>query len=76
MKKGHYNRIKGALGDQGVTNKELAEKLAVNPNTVSRWCTNDQQPSVEMLYRIADYLKIDVRDLLVVNSNSPKAGRR
>lgn len=76
MKEGKYNRIKGALGDVGVTNKELAENLNVSTNTVSRWCTNAMQPSVEMLYRIATYLNIDVRDLLVPNKLSSSLSRK
>ena len=40
--------------------------LPVNRNaaTVSRWCTNASQPSVEMLYEIAQWLDVDIRDLL------------
>ena len=76
MQQTHYNRIKGALADLGVTNKELAEHLEVNPNTVSRWCTNDQQPSLEMLFRVAEYLNIDVRELIVPNKVSSGAARK
>lgn len=65
MKKGHYNRIKVILAEKGVTNKKLAQALQVAQPTVSRWCTNDMQPSIETLYNIAAYLKVDVRDLLV-----------
>jgi transcriptional regulator with XRE-family HTH domain len=65
MEKEKYNRIKVALAEKGVTNKKLAEALGVAPQTVSRWCTNDMQPSIEMLFAIAKYLKIDVRELLV-----------
>jgi len=68
----HYNRLKGVLADLGKTNKELAEGIGVLPNTVSTWCTNVKQPSWEKLYAIADYLKIDVRELLVPNEHSPK----
>jgi putative transcriptional regulator len=64
MKKKQYNRIKIILAEKGVTNKKLAEALDVAQPTVSRWCTNDMQPSIETLYRIAFYLKIDVRELL------------
>jgi putative transcriptional regulator len=64
MKKRQYNRIKIILAEKGVTNKKLAEALDVAQPTVSRWCTNDMQPSIETLYRIAFYLKIDVRELL------------
>jgi putative transcriptional regulator len=65
--KAQYNRIKGAIADAGVSNKELAEGLGVTEPTVSTWCTNTKQPSLETLFLIADYLKIDVRDLLVAN---------
>ena len=65
MTKGQYNRIKAVLAEKGVTNKELAEALKIAPQTVSRWCTNDIQPSVETLYFISRYLKIDVRELLI-----------
>lgn len=76
MKKGNYNRLKGALGDLGVTNKELAEGLGVSRTAVSTWCTNDKQPSLETLYRIAEYLNIDVRDLLVPNKLSASSQKK
>jgi putative transcriptional regulator len=65
--KQQFNRIKGALADAGVSNKELAEGIHVTEPTVSTWCTNTKQPSLETLFLIADYLKIDARELLVVN---------
>jgi putative transcriptional regulator len=65
MAKAQYNRVKAVLAEKGVTNKELAEALKIAPQTVSRWCTNDIQPSVEKLYDISKYLKIDVRELLI-----------
>lgn len=44
------NRIKTVLTEQGRSNLWLAERLGKNTATVSRWCTNDNQPSVETLY--------------------------
>lgn len=67
MKKKVLNRIKAVLAEEGKTNKELADQLQVAEPTVSRWCTNTQQPSLEMLYEIAKVLKRDVRDFLVPN---------
>jgi len=60
-----YNRIKAVLAEKGITNKKLAEDLEVEPQTVSRWCTNQSQPSIETLYEIAKVLKVDIRELLV-----------
>lgn len=62
-----YNRLKAVLADKGKTNLWLAEQLNVNKTTVSKWCTNDIQPTMETLFRIADTLKVDVRELLVSN---------
>lgn len=58
------NRIKTVLTEKGKSNLWLAEKLDRNAATVSRWCTNDNQPSLEMLYQIAMLLDIDIRELL------------
>ncbi|SBV91086.1 DNA-binding helix-turn-helix protein [uncultured Dysgonomonas sp.] len=59
------NRIKVALVEQNKTGKWLAETLEKNEATVSRWCTNESQPSLETLVKIANALKVDVKDLLV-----------
>ena len=58
------NRLKVVLAEQNKTNKWLAEKLENNETTVSRWCTNEVQPSIEKLIAIAEILEIDVRDLI------------
>jgi transcriptional regulator with XRE-family HTH domain len=60
-----YNRIKAVLAEQRKTNMWLAEKLEMSPNTVSKWCTNQMQPTIETLFRIAAVLEVDARDLLV-----------
>lgn len=59
------NRIKIVLVEQGRTNKWLAEKLDKNNTTVSRWCTNEMQPSLETLVKIAEVLSVDARELIV-----------
>ena len=58
------NRIKGALADAGKTNLWLAEQVGRDPVTVSKWCTNTSQPDLQTLAKIADALKVDMRDLL------------
>lgn len=59
------NRLKAVLAEKQVTNKWLAEKMNLSTTTVSRWCTNKTQPSLETLVEIAEILKIDMKDLLV-----------
>nr|WP_293302350.1 helix-turn-helix transcriptional regulator [Allomuricauda sp.] len=65
MDKVNYNRIKAVLAEVNVASKELAKHLDRTESTVSRWCTNDVQPSVEVLYQIAKFLDVDIRELLV-----------
>jgi transcriptional regulator with XRE-family HTH domain len=59
------NRLKVVLVEQNRTGKWLAEALGRNEATVSRWCTNEYQPTLETLRKIADLLKVDIRELLV-----------
>ena len=61
----NYNRIKSVLAEKNVSSKGLAKHLGKTESTVSRWCTNDVQPSVEIFARIAEYLKVDIRELFV-----------
>lgn len=59
------NRLKIVLVEKKRTGKWLAEVLKKNEATISRWCTNKSQPSIETLFEIAKVLDIDVKDLLV-----------
>lgn len=65
MAKKPINRIKIVLAANSKTNKWLAEKLGKNISTVSTWCTNKRQPSLESLVEIADVLGVDVKELIV-----------
>jgi putative transcriptional regulator len=62
-----YNRIKAVLAENRKTNLWLSDELQVNRTTVSKWCTNEVQPTMESLFRIANALNVNVRDLLVSN---------
>ena len=58
------SRLKVVLAEQKRTNKWLAEQLGKDPASVSKWCTNASQPSLETLVEIARSLNVDVKDLL------------
>ena len=57
------NRIKVILAEKKKTNKWLAETLGVNVTTVSKWCTNTNQPDLQTLIRVAAALEVDVADM-------------
>lgn len=66
MSKKAINRIKVVLVEKNLSSKWLAEKLNKNETTVSRWCTNDVQPSLTTLITIADLIGVNVSELLNV----------
>ena len=62
-----YNRIKAVLANKGITNRKLATGLGVSETAVSQWVTNSTQPSIGTLFKIANFVGCDVRELLVSN---------
>lgn len=58
------NRIKVMLVEKKRTNKWLAEQLCKDPATVSKWCTNTIQPSLDTLLRIAELLDVQIQELV------------
>lgn len=61
------NRIKSVLADKDKTSKWLAEELGKDKTTISKWCTNTNQPGVESLIKISKLLGVEVNDLLITN---------
>ena len=59
------NRIKVVLAEKQRTNKWLAENLGREYSTISKWCTNTNQPDLITLTKIAHLLEVDIRELLV-----------
>ena len=66
------NRIKEVLEDKGINQMWLAEKLGKSFSIVNGYACNRSQPSLEVLYQIANLLQVDVKDLLISNVNSSK----
>ncbi len=64
------NRLKVVLAEKKRTNKWLAEQLGVAPSTVSKWCTNVCQPSLETLLQIAECLGVKAQKLLREESDN------
>ena len=67
------NRIKVMLAEKKRSNKWLAEQLGKDPATVSKWCTNTSQPTLEALLKIAELLEVNYTELVRAESvTSPK----
>lgn len=64
MESKDLNRLKVVLAEKKRTNKWLAEQLGKDPATISKWCTNSAQPTLENLIQIARCLEVDVSELI------------
>ena len=61
------NRIKEILTTKDLTQTWLSEQLGKSYNMVNGYVQNRRQPSIELLYKIAKVLEVDVKDLLISN---------
>jgi putative transcriptional regulator len=58
------NLIKEALECQGKTQAWLAGELDLEFRTVNRYVNNHRQPSLALLFEIAETLNVNVKDLI------------
>ncbi|OAD42363.1 helix-turn-helix domain-containing protein [Polaribacter atrinae] len=63
------NRIKEVLKDKGISQTWLAEKMDKSYPTINEYARNKRQPSLEDLYKIAEILQVNAKDLLVDSEN-------
>lgn len=61
-----YNRIKAVLAEKKRTSKWLAEQLGKDPATISKWCTNTSQPTLDILFEIAALLEVNYAELVKI----------
>ncbi len=66
------NRIKEVLEEQGRSQKWLAVQIGKSYNMVNAYAQNRQQPRLEVLYKIAEILGVNAKDLLVDNERLTK----
>jgi transcriptional regulator with XRE-family HTH domain len=64
------NRIKEVLKDKGISQTWLAEKMDKSYPTINEYARNKRQPSLEGLYKIAEILQVNAKDLLVDSENN------
>ncbi len=63
-KRFRMNVIREVLDQRGVSQAKLARMLDMSNNTLSAYCRNERQPSLETLFEIAKLLNVDVNDLI------------
>lgn len=59
------NRLKLVLTEKEISQKDFAKMVKKTPNTITRICSNDTQPSLKFLREMAIILDVEICDLLV-----------
>jgi len=62
------NRIKVVLKEKGIKQIWLAQQLGKSYNMINSYTQNRRQPSIEDLYKIAEILNIEAKELLQLKS--------
>ncbi len=57
-------RLREAIEYSNVTQKELAEKLKINPSTVSKYMRLNKYPSLDTFANICEILDVSADDIL------------
>jgi len=63
------NRINEILKEKGITQSWLAKQMDKHYNTINGYARNKRQPSLKDLYKIAEILNVNPKDLLVEHVN-------
>ncbi|EHG14994.1 helix-turn-helix transcriptional regulator [Prevotella histicola] len=61
------NRIKLVLVEKEISQTQLAKELGKSFSTINAYCSNRKQPSLDLLNKIAEYLSVNIKDLIVDN---------
>ena len=56
--------IKQLMKTESLTQMQLADKIHVGQSTISEWLTGKNEPSIESLWKLADYFDVSVDYLI------------
>ena len=59
------NRIKLVLVEKEISQTQLPKELGKSFSTINAYCSNRKQPSLDLLNKIAEYLSVNIKDLIV-----------
>jgi DNA-binding XRE family transcriptional regulator len=56
-------RVKELMIKKNITRDELANMVDVSPTSISNICVENNYPKLELLFKIAEALDVDIREL-------------
>ena len=57
-------RLREAIMQSGISQKDLADKLGINPSTVSKYMRLDKYPSLDTFANICEVLDVSADEIL------------
>lgn len=57
------NKLKIKIAEKEITNRELATKIGVNENTISRWANGHSLEQIYNFYLLCKELNVDIKDI-------------
>ena len=63
MSRKAINRLKVILVEKNLISRWLAEQLGKNETIISRWCSNEVQPSIKTFVQIPEKLDVKLTSL-------------
>ena len=67
-------RLKELRKSKNISQLKLAMDLNMNQNTISRYETNEREPGINELIKIADYFNVSI-DYLLERTNNPEINK-
>lgn len=64
--------LKQLRKEKNLTQEQLAEHFYVSSRSISRWETGSNMPDVDMLIELADFYKVDIREIIEGERKSEK----
>ena len=58
------DRIQDLMSDPAQTEQDMAERLNVDPSTITQWFNGQATPTVEQLLALAQHFGVDLNQLL------------
>ena len=57
------NKLKIKIAEKETTNREIAKKIGVNENTISRWINGNSLEQIYNFYLLCKELDVDIKDI-------------
>ncbi len=58
-----FNRLKIVLAEKNMSQKSLSEMAEISQNSISKWCNNTHQPSIQLAFKLAKILEVEFSEL-------------